>query len=604
MPECPIILRRSLNRFAEIYSKDTPGIPAALLSVKNESPVPYLARIPLPLPSRRSSYSCAAPGANGTVWLGAANGLTRWNGGAPCKEERIWFFSAPRDLPDNAVKAILPLEAASDGTEIVWILTETGAAKLTLRFLSGEEKANLLLRESLDVVDRRGMFSQRQLSVPYRKDMPLPYNESDNDGCFGCGFAIAEELHYATLARELGETHPETQRVRAIATRAAEAMLLLMYIPGRGDGFVARTYLTPREPVPDGGYYFRKRADGLAECLPTASAVHSGRAGVTVKASAAIPARLAKLCQAEGSAGTGIVYKGDTSSDEITLHFAHLYFLHITLGKLDAELDALAIQAGKALLRHIIDHGMELQDCFGGPTTWAKWSLRYFNGGGSGWCDAPLNAAELLMYLRVMIKISGETEPWQGVYDSLLAQGYGDLPAKHRERLCQCVMAAGLEECEDIMYGDHMLATMAFWLLLLLTPEDAVKAKLRAGFASWRSSIGREWNPGYDFPYALACPGAALDFSRLERWFYRSPASRLAAGVNVAGRHDMPKRTCRGGSAETGWLLPDDERFIAKYDRNPNDYPGERGSASCVESGYVYTFAYWIGRYYGFLRDA
>jgi len=162
------------------------------------------------------------------------------------------------------------------------------------------------------------------------------------------------------------------------------------------------------------------------------------------------------------------------------------------------------------------------------------------------------------------------------------------------------------EPCEEIMYGDHMLATSAFWPLILLEPDEELKKLYRAGFVSWRGSIGREFDPGYDLPFALTCPDEYVDWERLARWFRRNPASRLASAVNVTARHDMPWRAPRTEErGETGWLLPPDEYAISKYDRNPNAFTGEEsGGAHTVESCYVYTFAYWFGRYYGLVEDA
>ncbi len=599
----PIPLQRSLNRFATIFPKGAPQIPVELRGAKNDAP--DLSGINLPLPSKRADYTCALPGRDGTLWLGAKNGLTRWNPAAPRKEDRVWYFSAPRYLPDGDVRSLLIAEPANENEhEVIWVRTRTGAAKITLRWLGPDEKANLLLQETLDVVDRRGMFSQRELSVPYVLSSAVPYNECDNDGCFGSGFTIAEMLHYATLRRELGKDHPETQRIRAIATRGAEAQLLLLYISGRGDGFPARTYLTPHEPIPDGGHFFRKRADGLAECVANRGTIASGRAGRTVNASAPVPDRLAKLYRDEGFDDVGIVYKGDTSSDEVTLHLLHIWHLHTFLGPDDPELDALALEAGRNLLNHIIDHGYEVHDAFGEATTWAKWSPDYFSFGSLGWYDACLNAAELLMYLRVMMAIDAGNLRWSEEYEKLMAAGYGDLVPLHLDRLHQSSRSDGIEETENIMFGDHMLATTAIWPLIMLEPDEARKNIFREGYKSWRASIGREYNPGYDLPFHMACPEEYIDWERLEHWFYHSPASRLAAGVNAVERHDMPARVRWGKTLETGWLLPDDERFIAKYDRNPNQYINREGGERSVESCYVYTWAYWIGRYYGYLTAA
>ena len=110
----------------------------------------------------------------------------------------------------------------------------------------------------------------------------------------------------------------------------------------------------------------------------------------------------------------------------------------------------------------------------------------------------------------------------------------------------------------------------------------------------------REHVPGYDLPYAIACPDEEIDLDRLAGWFYRTNSSRLAAGVSMVGRHDVAVKTQLMGNKEISVLLPPDERFISKYDRNPLYYKNEdSGGVMCVESAYVYSYAYWMGRYFG-----
>ncbi|MCL2495528.1 MAG: hypothetical protein FWE98_07745, partial [Oscillospiraceae bacterium] len=602
----PIQIKRRLNRMIELFPGGNPNIPSQLYAIKAQAP--DLANFPLPLPSKKSDYTCFAESRGGVMWYGAKTGLTRWDPNAPRKEDRVQYFSATRHLPDNEVKAISIDNAQCtmhNDYEVLWVLTATGAAKITMRWLTGEEKADILLEESLRVVDRRGMMTQRHLSVPGRPETAVPYNESDNDGCFGCGYAMGELLHYAVLRRELGADHPKAIAAKAVATRASEAMLLLLFMPCRGDGFTARTYMTPHEPVPGGGgLYFKKLGDGTARLCTTERTLRDGTAGTIIPCPDKVPPRLAKLYEDEGFTDKGLVYKADTSSDELTLHFAHLYYLHLVLGDEDPELTRLAIEGGSALLGHILDHGNELIDAFGEPTTWAKYSERYFQFGSLGWVDACLNSTELLMYLRVMMQINPENARWQAAYDTLLARGYQFLGQKHAERLDQMCAFLHNDPAEEIMYGDHMLATAAFWPLILLEPDESLKALYRAGFVSWRGSIGREFNPGYDLPFALTCPDEYVDWARLEQWFHRNPASRLASCVNVAARHDMPARARLAGDKETGFLLPPDEYPVSKYDRNPNAYRDEEsGGARTVESCYVYTFAYWFGRWYGLVDD-
>ncbi|NMP37274.1 MAG: hypothetical protein GX051_04005 [Clostridiales bacterium] len=580
-------------RFVKMFYSSDKEIPSQLF--KAEATVPELDGFGFPLPSEKSEYTCFAEGANGVMWYGASTGLTRYDPHAENKYDIIMYFSADRDLPDNRVKALLP-----DGDNI-WVLTEDGVAYIELRTISAEEKADILLDETLKYVSRHSMISQKQLAVPRDVSSAVKHGHSDNDGCFTAGFSMAEMFRYAVLRRELGENDSKTIAARKIATRAVEACLLLTFVHGRGDGFVARTYLTKDEPVPDDGLFYARSGD-KAVCLETNASRKRGIAGLEVPATAEIPKRLARLYEEDGYTADDIIYKGDTSSDEISLHFQQMYFAHEILGPDDSELDELIITAVKNTMNHIIDHGFELHECNGRPTSWAKWSPEYFEGG-MGWADAPLNAAEVLMYLRVTMHVTGEQGKWLEAFEQLMTLGYDTLTTKHFDRFWQAAAAAGIEVEEDIMYGDHMLATAAYWTLIMLEPDGERKEKYRAGYRSWRTSIAREHNPAYDFPFAIACPDDPIDMDKAVEWINRTNTSRLAAGVTVTGRHDVPVKMCRGGCFETGALLPPDERFISKYDRNPYWYTNEdSGGTSFVESCYVYTFAYWLGRYYGFFN--
>ena len=202
------------------------------------------------------------------------------------------------------------------------------------------------------------------------------------------------------------------------------------------------------------------------------------------------------------------------------------------------------------------------------------------------------------------MKITGEEGKWRESYDYLINElGYADMTEEHFDRLYQASLSMNFDYPEDIMYGDHMLAILSFWGLCLLEKDENLLKKYRKGFKAWRTSTAREHTPGYDLPYFSACPDEQPDLDKLAGWFYRTNASRLAAGVNLTGRHDVPQKTLRAGAKEISVQLPPDETFIAKYDRNLVALVDEdSGGVMCVESCYVYTFAYWLGRYYGFFE--
>lgn len=590
-----IKLYPQLTRVISHFKKYDLEVPKKLLEVRSKKP--DLADFPYPLPLRKKDYNCFCESDNGVMWYGGNGGVTRFDPNAESITDKVMHFSAKRDLPDNNVSALIP---EKDG---VWVLTDNGATHIDMELISAEEKAYRLLNETLTYVQRHSMVSQKHLSEAGNIKSVVPYGHSDNDGCFSASYAIGEIFHYVTLKRELGEFADETLRAREIAVRASEATLLLMYISGRGDGFVARTYLTSNEPVPDDGIFFKKNG-ATAICNNTTAARKRKIVGVEVKADAPIPERLRKLYTCDGFEDTDITYKGDTSSDEITLHYLHLLVAHEFLGSEDPEYDELLKTAAVNTCTHILKNDLALREADGNYTTWAKWNLEYFNSA-MGWADACLNAGQLLMYLKVTMRLTGESGIWQKTYDELIEKGYADLTVKHYDRFNQVCVQGGIDYREDIMYGDHMLAVTSLWALITLENDHELKEKYRQAFRTWRCSLAPEFNPGYDFLYFLSDPdNAKPDEERIKTWFYRFNVSRLAESVSLDRRRDYPVRVYRGGFKETSALLPNDERFIAKYDRDPLEYKNEDGnSAFTVESCYPYTFAYWIGRYFKFIEE-
>ena len=594
----PIILFPRLTRSSSHYKKYDIEVPKAL---HEKSPKkPNLEGFPYPLPQRKSDYTCYCHGEDGVMWFGSNGGVTRYDENADRKDDVIMHFSARRDLLDNNVLAL-----ESDGNFGVWALTEKGATHIKMTKMSMEEKAKILTEETHKYVDRRGMTSQKRLAEPGNVKSAVNYGHSDNDGSFTVGFAIGEIFRYATLKKELGDYAPETLKARESATRACEACILLMYIAGRGNGFVARSYLTTAEPIPDDGLFYKKNGE-TAVCVTTTDSQKKKLVGKEIKADAPIPERLRKLYTSEGFSDTDIVYKGDTSSDEITHHYIHLLVAHEFLGREDPELDAIIKEAAVNTMNHIIEGGYAIIEIDGNPTTWAKWNMDYFNSY-MGWADACLNAAELLMYLKVTMRVTGEKGKWEEEYNKLLYKdGYKELVTKHFDRFHQVALAGGLDDREEIMYGDHMLAVLSFWGLTTLENDPELKEIYRKGFRSWRYSLQPEYNPGYDFLYFLSDPdNAKPDAERIRTWFYRFNMSRIASGVSLTSRIDYPQKLFMGDYKEVSALPPNDEHFIAKYDRNPLEFKNEdSGGAAVVEGCYPYTFAYWIGRYFGFIAEA
>lgn len=590
------ILKPHVSRKVTIMKKDDPRVPKELFTA--EVVAPDLTGFPYPLPSKKSDYTCFTEGDNGVFWYGGKSGLTRYDSKTDRKADKIMFFSAFRHLADNKVDALL---AEGDN---VWALTGEDVSYIEMLTVSGEEKADILHEETKKYVQRRGMVSQRDLQVARDPESRYPYASCDNDGLFTSGYAMAEMFHYATLREELGEDHPKTKKARADATLGCEACLLLMYIHGRPEGFISRSYHVGEEPVPDDGHFYKRQGD-KAICVETTESKRTGRMGEEFPANYPTPDRLAKLYRDLGYTEDDITYKADTSSDEITGHFLQMRYAHDILGPGDPELDAIIKDAATRTVKHIINGNFEFLESSGKPTTWAKWSWRYFNDFGFGYCDAPLNAAEMLMYLKVVMYITGEKGIWQENYDKLVSEGYAELSTKHFDRFFQGSTAGHLAPEEDLMYGDNTLAVLSFWQLCTLEEDEKLLETYRKGFKSWKGTLLREHTPAFDYMYKMGCPDEKIDEEKDVDWFNNFELSRLITSVHIGDRHDVPRKLPRGeDEREVSALLPLAEIPISKFDRNPfSDVEFRNQPGMCIESCYVYTYSYWLGRYFGFIGE-
>lgn len=589
----PITLYPHKTRVITFYSLDDKCVPEALSEEKNIC-TEFNNAYPLPFSKKEITAVCKY---GDVFWLASNKGVVRYCENEKEYYDKVMYFSADRDLKDNKVIAL-----CGDENEI-WVKTETAVSHIELRMMSMEEKANMLLDETVSIVQRLGMVSQRGLKEPWNKEKPLPYTVSDNDGGFTAAFCMGEIFHYAVLKKEKGADDEETKRIREIAVRSLEACLLLMFISGRGDGFVARTYVTTADPAPDGGLFFRKQ-DGKATVIENTHTKEKGYVGMTCDASVPVPDRLAKLYRDEGFTDDDIIYKGDTSSDETTLHLICYYFAHLILGEEDKELDDLIKEAVSGLMNHIIRNGYELHDFHGGPTSWAKWSESYFTGG-IGWCDAPLNANEVLMYLKLANAVCGENELWTNEYNKLLGKGYADLGILHYDRAFASSIPSGCDVDEDIMYGDHMLSNITFFGLSLLEKDGELREKYHNSWLNWReTSVAREHHPIYDIPYMITHPECEVNEEKLKMWYYRHDSSMLASSVSLNTRRDVAAKECIAGYQQTSYLLPQDERPISKYDRDSLHLINEEsGGKNTVETCMSFTTSYWMGRYFGIINE-
>jgi hypothetical protein len=472
-----------------------------------------------------------AVASDGAVWLGFSDGLVRYDPQADPADRRQ-YFAGRRYLPDDEIVNLGPDPAGG-----MWARTKTGVSHLELRSMTLAQKAACFERRILERHNRYGMVAGSHLRRPGDPSS----NElvsSDNDGLWTAMYGAGECFRYAVT---------RSQEALTNATRSVEVLLFLEQVTGR-PGFPARSYVKKGEPRPrDGEWHWTP--DGLYQ------------------------------------------WKGDTSSDEIAGHYFLFGIAYDLLP--DAALKRRIAGAVTRITDHILQHGYHLTDIDGEPTLWGRWSPQYFETP-RGKPDSPLNALELLSFLRCAAHITRDPKYETEYRKVALEMRYGELTARL------------LELREEINYSDEELAMLSFYSLFRYETEPDLLRQYCRALQQWWQNIRREKNPLWTFIY-LSASDKSPDFLSADLpgavWtLYRVPMDLVEYTVRNSHRKDLSLDAGldRFKRAQTAVLLPPDERPVMKWNGNPFRIDGGNGGAG-EDDGAFFLLPYWMGRYQGLL---
>ena len=282
-------------------------------------------------------------------------------------------------------------------------------------------------------------------------------------------------------------------------------------------------------------------------------------------------------------------WKGDTSSDEIDGHyFAYAIYYDLVA---DAREKERIRRVVRPITDYIMQNGYLLIDVDGQPTMWGFWNPERLN---YDWPEQQgLNSLQILSHLKVAHHITGD-EKYQRAYLDLIKRHHYGLNV-----IEQKVLPPG-----TVNHSDDELAFTAYYPLLKYEKDPALRALLEM-------SIRRSWeieqperNPWFNFIYG-AVTREACDIEGALRTLQEIPMDLRHWAVRNSARVDLPldAEDDRFGRRQAAVPLPADERPMLKWNGNPYQLDG-RGKENVEEDATFFLMPYWMGRYYGFIRES
>lgn len=255
--------------------------------------------------------------------------------------------------------------------------------------------------------------------------------------------------------------------------------------------------------------------------------------GVLVDASYPIPNRLWNDLLGSGVNINDIVYKGDTSTDEIIGHLFIYKIAYDILGKEDPELKEIISTTMDRFANHLSDNEYMLVDATGQPTTWGKMNREYFYSYRWGAPSSFLTASVLLCTFKVAHYVTGYTK-WQNEYDMLIndsAYFFDDATNSYNQRYNEELNIFAFDMFKPVkatfivkalkpsgslfnvlaksfaQYSDEEMAGLAYYLLFQLEDNEEYLKTYRSAIDQWwKQSLSFSENPFWYYVYQLAYP--------------------------------------------------------------------------------------------------
>lgn len=531
---------------------------------------------------------------SGRLWVGAWGGIDVFENGV-----RVRHYGSEDGLPYHDVRCL-----KFDAREMLWVGTSLGVARYDgkdwslrhskrwlvddeVRDIDFDEEGNawiatangvsVIKRKSMTLAEKADYYHdichQRHVRDPWLVEkcyFPDPSDltkfipkDDDNDGEYTSEYMMMESFRYAVT------NDPEAKRN---ADRAYLALEFLQTVTGT-DGFVARTVIPgdwTEMADPNRTYTPWQAVDARVEDSRYKPVEERWRL----------------------SADRKWLWKGDTSSDEITGHMSAypIYF--------DLVADAAQKERVRRLVRRIMDYiiegGYVLRDIDGRPTRWGVWAPEKLNQDPDWRVEAPINSLEILSFLKTSYHITGD-EKYQREYERLL---YDHQYLENIKR----PKYYGIAERTHI---DDILLFHTIVPLMRYETDPILRAAYFEGITWAYRTVENDQNPLFNCIFGMI-GGTQFHLDDSVAFLRDQPLDLRQYTIDNSKRNDI--RLVRFPMLEplqTSRMLPPSERGVMRWDKNPwsvvsGDFSDPEGRLE--SSGVFWLLPYWIGRYCGFIQ--
>jgi len=503
----------------------------------------------LPMPNITSIS--ALPNSD-VVWFGTKFGSIRLEPSA--SEDLRWkYFYGPRWIPgssitDGQVVSFVAAFRDQDSVEVGLVAGDRGLAAIRMESWTLKQKADHYQSLIYPRHDRFGLVADCNLAI-YGNLSSYQQHSTDNDGLWTSIYVVSQAFRYAVT---------KDPQAKADAWHSFEGMEFLNNVTGIA-GLMARSVLN-QTATPSSGTWHN-------------STVYPGW-----------------------------IWKGDTSSDEVTGHmFAHPIVYDLVAETTDEKQRAMRLL--KNIVTYIVENNYYLIDVTGKHTTWGIWNPDYLNDNPDWYDERGPNSMQILSWLLTAYNKTGE---------QLFMDSYRQLTEQHGYAIN--IVNQKITQPSDDNFSDDELAHLPYFTYLWSERRDLDAAFARS-INRARKILRGEKSSLWNMIYAVALSrlgadaqgGMEVDPNLLEdaAWTLRTwPTEQIQWPVSNLARQDQLRSPylTRSNTAQSLRLFPYDENSMYRWNGNPYEYGSGSGQTEYDPSAWL--LPYWMGRYYGFIVDA